>query len=389
MPWTPRPATDEAIRVAKQAIDKRAIDKRAIDNRAQNEPPNDTWSRMSTEFVDIHAHFLPTPVVTAFDRPHLIELDDPGDPGGVTLNVLGKQMVLPSALADVAALLADMDVRGIVKRYVSIPPFLLLYELAEQDGIAWAREYNDSIVEFCRRLPDRLAPVATLPMGSPAAAVAELERVERLGVRMVQLATNVLGRELADPSFRRVFEALHRSGTMALLHPHYIEGRYGSNRFHLRNLIGNPFETAFSAVHLAASGLFEEFPGIRICLSHGGGALPFLSGRLRHGGEVREEFPLRDVDETLRSFWYDSAVFSFEAIDYLVAAVGAERIYYGTDFPFDMSDPLGPAARFAHLEPSVLARLPRDLPDGKSMAHPLACRSQAAGGGAMRPEEER
>jgi aminocarboxymuconate-semialdehyde decarboxylase len=344
---------------------------------------------MSTQFVDIHAHFLPTPVLSAFDRPDLIELKDPGETGRVTLRVLGEEMVLPAALLDPAELLADMDRRGIAKRYLSIPPFLLLYELPAQDAITWARQYNDAIVEFCGRRPDRVAAVATLPMGSPEAAVAELERVERLGVRMVQLATNVLGRELGDRSFRQVFEALHRSGTMALLHPHYIEGRYGSNRFHLRNLVGNPFETTFAATHLAASGLFEEFPGIRICLSHGGGALPFLRGRLRRGGEVRQEFPLRDVDETVRSYYYDSAVFSFEAIDSLVEAVGAERIFYGTDFPFDMSDPLGPAERFARLEPSDLARLPRDLPGHEYPAHVLASRIPPKRGGAEHPEEER
>jgi aminocarboxymuconate-semialdehyde decarboxylase len=317
---------------------------------------------MRTEFVDIHAHFLPADAVAAFGRPQLVKATGRVDNGGTAMAVLGKQVILPAALSDLDGLLADMERRGIAKRYLSIPPFLFLYELGDREADAWAAAYNDSIIELTRARPERLAPVATLPMGSPDAAVAELERVVRLGVRMVQLATNVLGRELGEDCYRPIFEALHRSGAMALLHPHYIQGRYGSNRFHLRNLVGNAFETSYSAAHLAASGVLDEFPGIRLCLSHGGGALPYLRGRLQRGGDVREDVPLADIDQVLRSFYYDSAVFSSESLDFLAAVVGADRIFYGTDFPFDMSDPLGPDERFAKFGPAVRVKLPRDLP---------------------------
>jgi aminocarboxymuconate-semialdehyde decarboxylase len=316
---------------------------------------------MSKNFVDIHAHFLPTAAVTRLARPDLIELEAQGDPGRLSLNVLGRRMDLPGSLSDVAGLFNDMERRGIVKRYLSNPPFLFLYELAEPDGIAWAIAYNDAIIDLARSHPGRLAPSATLPMGSPSAAVAEIDRVRRQGVGLVHMATNVLGRELGDDTFRQVFDAIHRTGTTVLLHPHYIEGRYGSNRYHLRNLVGNAFETTYAATHLAASGLLDAYPGIRICLSHGGGALPYLRGRLQHGRDVRDDVPLMDVDTMLRSFYYDSAVFSPEAVEFLVSTVGPDRVYYGTDFPFDMSDPLGPEARFGHLEAAIRARLPRDL----------------------------
>lgn len=114
--------------------------------------------------------------------------------------------------------------------------------------------------------------------------------------------------------------------------------------FHLGNVIGNPFETFVAGCRLLVGGVFDRHPGLRVLLVHGGGALPYQIGRLQHAYEVREEAssiaskpPLSYLDN-LR---FDTTIFDRRALEYLIAIVGAERVLFGTDLPFDMGDPSG------------------------------------------------
>jgi aminocarboxymuconate-semialdehyde decarboxylase len=112
-------------------------------------------------------------------------------------------------------------------------------------------------------------------------------------------------------------------------------------RYHLRNLIGNPAETALGAAHLIFGGVLDRHPGLVVLLAHGGGALPWVLGRLDRGFDVRPECrgsaaaPSRQA----RRFLYDTVVFSPQVLRALVEWVGPARVVLGTDAPFDMSDP--------------------------------------------------
>jgi hypothetical protein len=110
--------------------------------------------------------------------------------------------------------------------------------------------------------------------------------------------------------------------------------------YYLRNLIGNPTETAIAGARLLFSGVLERFPGLRIILSHGGGSLPHISGRLRHGFAVRPEARerARDPLAQLGRLFYDTIVFDPLILRHLVAVVGASQVVLGTDYPFDMGE---------------------------------------------------
>lgn len=111
--------------------------------------------------------------------------------------------------------------------------------------------------------------------------------------------------------------------------------------YYLRNLVGNPVETALAGSRLIFGGVLERYPDLRIILSHGGGALPQLVGRLRHGYAARPEAQLRVSDPvaSLRRLYYDTIVFNPEPLRNLVATVGASQVVLGTDYPFDMGEP--------------------------------------------------
>src|SRR5690606_18445407 len=109
-----------------------------------------------------------------------------------------------------------------------------LYELDRLQQKRWSSTFNDAIAETCSSFSNRLEPVATLPMGFPDLAVEEVYRVAQLGFQVAEIGTGVQDAELDDASFEPVFAALADTGLMVLLHPHYIDGRYASNRFHAR-----------------------------------------------------------------------------------------------------------------------------------------------------------
>jgi aminocarboxymuconate-semialdehyde decarboxylase len=130
------------------------------------------------------------------------------------------------------------------------------------------------------------------------------------------------------------------------LHPSgYPESqRLGS--YFLVNCIGNPLETMVAATRMIFSGLFEEHPGIKLVLLHGGGYLPFYCSRADHTWEVRPEtrvsIPDHPPSHYMKRLYYDTMVFQPLYLRHLIEVVGPDRVMLGTDFPFDMAetDPL-------------------------------------------------
>jgi aminocarboxymuconate-semialdehyde decarboxylase len=86
--------------------------------------------------------------------------------------------------------------------------------------------------------------------------------------------------------------------------------------------------------------VLERYPALALILSHGGGALPHLIGRLTQGYRVCPECRLHASSpaKLLGAFYFDTIVFDPKVLRHVVDTVGADRIILGTDYPFDMSD---------------------------------------------------
>lgn len=207
-------------------------------------------------------------------------------------------------------------------------------------GIRLARATNDAMVEAHRAFPDRFVGCATLPMQDPAAAVEELQRVERLpGIRAIYLGTNVKGRDLADPAYEPVFARCEAARLPLLLHPVTVIGAQRLSEYYLHNFLGNPFDSAVAAAKLVFGGVLDRHPKLEVCLPHAGGAMPYLYGRLTHGQSVRPEtkgVATRPFAAYLKRFTYDTISHSPRAMAYLIGLVGADRIMLGSDYCFDM-----------------------------------------------------
>jgi aminocarboxymuconate-semialdehyde decarboxylase len=125
-----------------------------------------------------------------------------------------------------------------------------------------------------------------------------------------------------------------------LVHPNNVSFGERLSKFYLRNLVGNAMETTICISRLWLGGFFERYPQIRLCFSHGGGAFPFLLGRLRHGSRVRPEIGAREGRLDLPSgFYVDTVVHDGKALRYLIDQCGLKSVLLGTDSPFDMGLP--------------------------------------------------
>jgi aminocarboxymuconate-semialdehyde decarboxylase len=233
-----------------------------------------------------------------------------------------------------------MDEQGIDVEALSINPY---WYGAERDvAQALVQLQNEKLAELCAAQPDRFVAFATVAMQHPDLAVRQLDDgVKKLGLRGMSVGGHVDGAELADPKFHPVWAKAEELGCLVFIHPvrtPEFEKRLSGNG-DLINIVGFPLDTTIALSHLIFEGTLDRFPGLKICASHGGGYLGSYSAR---SDVVCANFPARcpgpalkkKPTEYLRQLYYDSIIFTPEAMRHLIAEVGAGQIVLGTDYPF-------------------------------------------------------
>jgi aminocarboxymuconate-semialdehyde decarboxylase len=247
-----------------------------------------------------------------------------------------------------------MDAQGVTVHALSLSLPMVHWAPPER-GARLARLVNDAMSVAHLAWPDRFVGCATLPLQDPALALQELDRAAGLrGIRGVYLPTSLEGRELSDPALSPIYARCEALQLPVLLHPVTVIGAERLQPYYLRNLLGNPFDTAVAAAQLVFGGVLDRCPSLDVVLPHGGGALPYLAGRLGHGQSVRPEAKdaaRRPFREYLRRFHYDTVTHSAEALRFLVDLVGADRVMLGSDYCFDMgyARPVDAVTRHAKL----------------------------------------
>jgi aminocarboxymuconate-semialdehyde decarboxylase len=215
----------------------------------------------------------------------------------------------------------------------------MVYWAPGEFGLALAQAFNDAASAAHRKHPTRLFGAATLPMQAPDLALKELERAAKLpGLRALYLATNVNGTELDDKAFWPIYAKCEELRWPVFLHPVDTIGRDRTERFYLRNLLGNPYDTGVAAAHLIFGGVLDAFPRLEVNLPHAGGTLTAVIGRLDHGTKMRPELAhmKQPPSAYLRRFTYDTIGHDDRINQHLVRLVGADRVLLGTDYCFDM-----------------------------------------------------
>jgi aminocarboxymuconate-semialdehyde decarboxylase len=243
--------------------------------------------------------------------------------------------------------LADMDLMGIDIQAITPSPAQTYYSADPDLGLATARVINDNLADICAKHPERFVGLGTVPFQAPEQAVAELNRLHKsLGLRGIEIATNVAGADLSEERFRPIFARCEELGLTVFMHP---TGFPEASRFrdhYLTNVIGNPLDTTVAVHHLIFGGVLHQLPNLKLVVAHGGGYLPAYSGRIDHGASARPDTceHLRHMPTTyLKRLYFDALVYTHHQLQYLVDLYGVDHILVGTDYPADMGeiDPVG------------------------------------------------
>lgn len=296
----------------------------------------------TTLTIDVHAHVkVPKAAAEAMTR-FSPELDPRSLYSSKETNALNHayHQSIADRFTDPHTRIRDMDTMGVGVQAIALAPPEYFYWLDQETAPRVAQMQNDHIAAIAQESPERFRGIGTIPLAHPQAAVAEAERLHgELGMRGIEIGTDVVGTDLDDPKFEPVWEALADLGLVVILHPAgFTEGQRLTD-YYLVNVIGLPLSSTLAVTRLILGGVFERHPGLRMLVVHGGGYLPFYSARtdhaFRHRPEMRQHID-RLPSEYLANLWFDSTVFAPDLLKTLVRVYGAERVLMGTDYPFDM-----------------------------------------------------
>lgn len=207
------------------------------------------------------------------------------------------------------------------------------------------KETNDSLASAITQNPSRLAGFALLPMSEPAQAASELERcVTEHGFLGALVDNHINGRFYDGGEFRVVFAKAQELNVPIYIHPswasddmlqHY-KGNYDDSVAVAMSAFGWGWhsETAVHVMRLYASGLFDEFPQLKIVLGHMGEMLPFQLERVANvSGRWGLQRTFQEVWDS--NVWITtSGMFSLAPLACLLRTTSIERVLYSVDYPF-------------------------------------------------------
>jgi predicted TIM-barrel fold metal-dependent hydrolase len=202
---------------------------------------------------------------------------------------------------------------------------------------------NEKLAELCASKPDRFAGFASLTLQAPDLAVQELETaIKKQGLKGAAIGGNVSGVAFSDPKFHPVWAKAEELGAPLFIHPQGIPelAKLVAGNGWLSNAISYPAETTIALSHMIFEGTFDRFPKLRVIAAHGGGFLPSYADRSDHvclvnpGGCSPDIKLKKQPTEYLKQIYFDSLIFTPEAIRHLAAQVGAGQIVLGSDYPF-------------------------------------------------------
>jgi aminocarboxymuconate-semialdehyde decarboxylase len=315
--------------------------------------------------IDIHSHYISPAVLGEIARSgHKCgtPYEDRKESGIFIHTPERAYGPLKPAFYDLKERLRFMDAVGIDRQLLMAPPFSFLYWSNAPEAYALMQLENDGIAEASRHPSQRFLGFGTVMLQDIPATLKECARIKKLGLLGVEIGSNVCDGNLDEARLFDFYACLESLNLALLIHPHNVAGRERMGDFHLRNLIGFPLDTTLAAAQLIFTGVLDRFPRLRICLGQAGGFLPFIIGRLDAGYRARPEcrkFIDREPSEYLRHFYYDTIIHSRRSSKFLIETVGADRVMFGTDFPFDMNatSPVDEIENQTHLTPVQFAQV--------------------------------
>ena len=173
-------------------------------------------------------------------------------------------------------------------------------------------------------------------------AISELQRCKKIGLRGIEIGSNINKKNLDHPELHPFYEAAQDLDMPLFIHPWEMMGMSEMNKYWLPWLVGMPAETSRAICSMIFGGILEKFPNLRIAFAHGGGSFPYIIGRIEKGFLERPDLCAVENNINPRNylgkFYVDSIVHSQEALTYLVNTLGTNSVILGSDYPFPLGE---------------------------------------------------
>jgi predicted TIM-barrel fold metal-dependent hydrolase len=260
--------------------------------------------------------------------------------------------------------LQHLDEAQIDVQLVSPRPISMMHSEEPANIVQWhIEETNNLIYRVCTLYPDRFRPVCGLPQAPsrpPSEWVSELRRcVQELG--FVGALVNPDPTEgkfppapgMGDPYWYPIYEALCELDVPALVHPTRCFTPAPGRDIYTVHFLNEETTATWSLMH---SKVAQDFPDLKLIISHGGGSLPYQIGRflafgIRRTSDLNTSATRAELDaqggpavggvdtsavtayERLRTLYFDTCLYTQPAIDLLLQVAGPDRCMFGSEKP--------------------------------------------------------
>ena len=246
--------------------------------------------------------------------------------------------------------LRDMDIAGIDMQVLSLST-PGCEQFSPDEGMALSKKTNEELSKAINKHHNRFIGLAALAPQSPEEAARELERaVKELGLRGAKINSHIRGRYLDDKKYWPIFDVAESLDVPIFLHPNTPSPStikpYEDYGFALAGPAwGFGAEVALHALRLMYSGVFDRYPRLKIVLGHLGEGLIFWLYRIDFSfkrpwmEELRPSIKRRPSEYIRHNFFVNtSGMYSVAAFMSVFLELGADRIMFAADYPYENSE---------------------------------------------------
>jgi aminocarboxymuconate-semialdehyde decarboxylase len=298
--------------------------------------------------IDVHAHYVPPQLLAAIKSKG-------GDIGVRLVPSGGPQQALqfdygfrvrpffPRLVEPVSQRLAWLDEQEIDLQIVGTWPDIFGYGLPTEACAAWHRMLNDTLADWCSENAKRFSWISSVPLINAEAAAEELSRTIEMGAIGVIISSNVENTNLGELNLDPFWRKAETLGLPILIHPVLVGAAPRAAKFALAQIAQYTFDTTLGVGSLLMSGVLDRFPRLKLLLSHGGGAYPYLAGRFdvmhqRMDRQSQGDVAARTPSDYASQMTYDSIVHAPKALRFLIDLAGIDNVLLGTDYSFPPAD---------------------------------------------------
>jgi predicted TIM-barrel fold metal-dependent hydrolase len=243
---------------------------------------------------------------------------------------------------DPVARLKEQAQDGIVGEVMYPSINMLTFSCPDREVVqAVFQRHNDWIADYCATAPDRLIGVACMPLPDVDAALVELDRMVKKGIRGIAIPCTAPPDKLySDPAYEPFWSAAEEAGLPVTMHI-FCGATWGMNApAHWNEIVSYTLSHAAIAetlVTLITSGVAHRHPGLRFVLAEWEtGWLGHVLQRMDHATYRARSFASPELDMEPSEYFRRQFYATFEDDEIGVRTrefIGVDNLLWGNDYP--------------------------------------------------------